>query len=115
MAAVFSDTFRAWAVARGRHWRRVRSGTIVKECKWIGLSAQKHSYSFMKHSKAGIADTPKPSKFPFKVRQRTNDKAVSPKAPKKRKYFSESRDKREDRGIREVKTSHNAQTMPRGP
>jgi hypothetical protein len=69
----------------------------------------------MKKTKAGIADAPKPSGFPFKVRQRTNDKAISPKAPKKGKHFSESRDTHEDRGIREVKTSHNARTMPHGP
>jgi hypothetical protein len=69
----------------------------------------------MKQPKTKIAKTPTASAFPFKVRQRTNDKAVSPKAPKKRKHFSESRDTHEDRGIREVKTSHDTRTMPHGP
>jgi hypothetical protein len=37
---------------------------------------------------------------------------TSPKAPKRDNIFSKSRDLREDRGIREIKTSHNDQTSP---
>ena len=35
---------------------------------------------------------------------------VSPKPPKRDNIFSQSRDVREDRGTREMKTSHNDQT-----
>ena len=35
---------------------------------------------------------------------------VSPKPPKRENTFSKSRDAREDRGTREMKTSHNDQT-----
>ncbi len=34
------------------------------------------------------------------------------KAPKRDNTFSQSRDTREDRGERQMKTSHNAQTFP---
>jgi hypothetical protein len=36
--------------------------------------------------------------------------AAVPKPPKRDNVFSKSRDTREDRGTREMKTSHNAQT-----
>lgn len=36
--------------------------------------------------------------------------SVSPKPPKRENTFSKSRDVREDRGTREMKTSHNDQT-----
>jgi len=37
--------------------------------------------------------------------------AVSPKPPKRDNTFSKSRDTREDRGIRQMKTSRNDQTF----
>jgi hypothetical protein len=37
--------------------------------------------------------------------------AASPKPPKRENTFSKSRDLREDRGTREMKTSHNDQTF----
>ncbi|MGA3180690.1 MAG: hypothetical protein ABSF38_10135 [Verrucomicrobiota bacterium] len=37
-----------------------------------------------------------------------------PKAPKRDNIFSRSRDTREDRGERQMKTSHNAQTFTHG-
>jgi hypothetical protein len=37
--------------------------------------------------------------------------AASPKPPKRDNIFSKSRDTPEDRGIREMKTSHNDQTF----
>jgi len=40
--------------------------------------------------------------------------AKSPKPAKRDNIFSKSRDTREDRGTREMKTSHNAQTLPHG-
>jgi hypothetical protein len=38
--------------------------------------------------------------------------AAKPKFQKRDNIFSKSRDTREDRGARQVKTSHNAQTFP---
>jgi hypothetical protein len=40
--------------------------------------------------------------------------AATPKPPKRDNIFSQSRDLREDRGIREMKTTHNDQTQPHG-
>ena len=37
-----------------------------------------------------------------------------PKSKKRDNIFSKSRDTREDRGTREMKTSHNAQTFTHG-
>jgi hypothetical protein len=38
--------------------------------------------------------------------------AASPKPPKRDNTFSKSRDTREDRSSRQIKTSHNAQSFP---
>jgi hypothetical protein len=38
--------------------------------------------------------------------------AATPKPPKRDNTFSKSRDMREDRGTREMKTSHNSQSFP---
>jgi hypothetical protein len=38
--------------------------------------------------------------------------AVNSKLPKRDNTFSQSRDTREDRGTRQMKTSHNAQSFP---
>jgi hypothetical protein len=45
-----------------------------------------------------------------------NPKAATPtpKRQKRENTFSKSRDTREDRGTREMKTTHNAQTFPHG-
>ncbi len=40
--------------------------------------------------------------------------AASPKPSKRDNTFSKSRDLREDRGIREMKTTQNEQTQPHG-
>jgi len=40
--------------------------------------------------------------------------APSPKSQKRDNIFSQSRDTREDRGTREMKTTHNSQTFPHG-
>ena len=50
----------------------------------------------------------------------SNDKRIvnrqqatpSPKPPKRDNTFSQSRDTREDRGSRQMKTTHNSQTFP---
>ena len=47
-------------------------------------------------------------------RLRPSPKAAmpNPKPPKRDNTFSQSRDTHEDRGTRQVKTSHNSQTFP---
>jgi hypothetical protein len=57
---------------------------------------------------AAIVQTPV---YPKTLHQfRPAKAAASPKPPKRDNIFSKSRDLREDRGIREIKTSHNDQT-----
>jgi len=57
---------------------------------------------------AAIVQTPV---FPQTLHQfRPSKPAASPKPPKRDNVFSKSRDLREDRGIREMKTSPNDQT-----
>jgi hypothetical protein len=60
---------------------------------------------------AAILQTPV---YPKTLHQfRPNPKAAaSPKAPKRDNIFSKSRDTREDRGARQMKTSVNAQSFP---
>jgi hypothetical protein len=45
---------------------------------------------------------------------RPNPEAAAPKSRKRDNVFSKSRDTREDRGSRQMKTSHNAQTFSHG-
>jgi hypothetical protein len=45
---------------------------------------------------------------------RPNPEAAAPKSRKRDNIFSKSRDTREDRGSRQMKTSHNAQTFSHG-
>ena len=47
-------------------------------------------------------------------RLRPNLEATNPKSKKRDNIFSKSRDVREDRGTREMKTTHNEQTLPHG-
>jgi len=56
--------------------------------------------------------TPVFSKTLHRVRQIPKDGAPSPKPQKRDNIFSKSRDIREDRGERQMKTAHNAQTFP---
>jgi hypothetical protein len=69
----------------------------------------------MKESKVNsAAQTPV---FPVVIRKRRTklDAAVSNGKPEKRdNVFSKSRDTREDRGARQVKTASNPQTFPHG-
>ena len=52
--------------------------------------------------------------FPKTLQQfRPAPKATSPKPAKRDNIFSKSRDTREDRGTREMKTSQNARSFPR--
>ncbi len=75
----------------------------------------------MKPSVPKPATTPEPPVFPKMMHQlRPNPAAIAAsntpvKEPKKAKPFSKSRDLHEDRGERQIKTSHNSQTFPHGP
>jgi hypothetical protein len=67
------------------------------------------------------ASTPEPTALPETPvfaqtfhRRRPNPEATNPKPPKRDNIFSKSRDTREDRGTREMKTSHNAQSFQHG-
>jgi hypothetical protein len=81
-------------------------------------STTRHKESeFMKASITDLAETPPPPVFQTVLhRPGANLKAAgpSPKSQKRDNIFSKSRDTREDRGSRQMKTSHNAQTFPHG-
>ena len=65
--------------------------------------------------KARMTKIPSPPESPLPqktIRLRPNGKAVTPPKSKTRdNIFSRSRDTREDRGSRQMKTSHNSQTF----
>ena len=72
---------------------------------------------FMKASKSKRGEAPQPPVFPqtlHHVRTIGKKSASNPKPPKRDNIFSKSRDVREDRGERQMKTSHSAQTFPHG-
>jgi hypothetical protein len=69
----------------------------------------------MKAANPNLAKKPQPPVFQKTLHQlRANPIAAdaSSKSEKRDNTFSKSRDTREDRGTREMKTSHNSQTMP---
>jgi hypothetical protein len=68
----------------------------------------------MKASSTKLAETPQTPVFPQTLhRMRTNagEATSSPKPQKRDNIFSKSRDTREDRGSRQMKTTHNSQTF----
>ena len=68
----------------------------------------------IKPTKPAEDSTPSPL-FQFVIRQRgAKPAAPQPKAEKRDNIFSKSRDTREDRGERQIKTSTNAQSLPHG-
>ncbi len=70
--------------------------------------------SLMKHSTTKLAAAPQTPVFPQTMHETrpNHDKPIPQPKPKKRdNIFSKSRDLREDRGTREMKTSHNDQTF----
>jgi hypothetical protein len=70
-----------------------------------------------KASLAKVAATPKKTVFPktlHRLRPKASPAPLEPKVPKRDNTFSKSRDTREDRGARQMKTAHNAQTFPHG-
>ena len=71
----------------------------------------------MKAPALKIPKLPEPPVFPIVIRKRvakSNGAATSDKSPKRNNIFSKSRDTREDRGARQVKTSTNPQTFSHG-
>ena len=71
----------------------------------------------MKASIKKPAETPQTDVFPktlHRLRANPNEAAPNPKSQKRDNIFSKSRDTREDRGERQVKTSRSAQTFSHG-
>ena len=69
----------------------------------------------MKPLATKLADAPQTPVFPQTLHTvRPNPEAAMPKSKKRDNIFSKSRDTREDRGTREMKTSHNAQSIQHG-
>jgi hypothetical protein len=58
-----------------------------------------------------MSKTPVFPKTPHSPRPVAEKTAATPKAKKRDNIFSKSRDTREDRGTREMKTKHNSQTF----
>jgi len=70
---------------------------------------------FMKASITKLAKTPETPVFQIAIRKRVaKSQAAIPgsKSQKRDNIFSKSRDTREDRAMRQVKTSHKSQTFP---
>ena len=60
------------------------------------------------------AESPANPVFPVTIRLRGAKAAPKAKAEKRDNIFSKSRDSRENRGERQIKTSSNPQTFPHG-
>ena len=60
---------------------------------------------------ATAAQTPVFPKTPHRLRPDSKQAAANPNPKKRDKIFSKSRDKREDRGTREIKTSDKPQSV----
>jgi hypothetical protein len=68
----------------------------------------------MKASKTKLAETPQTPVFPqtlHRLQPNPKEATLSPKSKKRDNTFSQSRDTREDRGTRQMKTTHNSQTF----
>jgi hypothetical protein len=71
----------------------------------------------MKASLTKLAQTPQPPVFQIAIRKRgarSQSATPNPKSEKRDNIFSKSRDTREDRGARQMKTMHGSQTFSRG-
>ena len=71
----------------------------------------------MNASSIKLAPKPEPPVFQIAIRKRIAKSGVAtgrPKSPKRDNIFSKSRDTREDRGTREMKTTNNSQTFSHG-
>jgi hypothetical protein len=70
-----------------------------------------------KASLVKVAPTAQTSVFPktlHRLRPKVSPAMLEPKQQKRDNTFSKSRDTREDRGARQMKTAHNSQTFPHG-
>jgi hypothetical protein len=68
----------------------------------------------MKASKTKLAATPQTAVFQqthYRLRSNPKEASLNPKSQKRENIFSRSRDMREDRGTRQIKTTHNSQTL----
>ena len=68
----------------------------------------------MKASSTKLAATPQTPVFPqtlHRLQPNPKEATLNPKSKKRDNTFSQSRDNREDRGTRQIKTTHNAQTL----
>jgi hypothetical protein len=61
---------------------------------------------------AATPQTPPYPKMPHRLRSSVKATVADSKPAKRENTFSKSRDTHEDRGTREMKTAHNAQTFP---
>jgi hypothetical protein len=71
----------------------------------------------MKASMTKLAEAPQTPVFQTVIHKpgaNPKEAAPSPKSQKRDNTFSQSRDTREDRGTREMKTTHNSRTFPHG-
>jgi hypothetical protein len=59
-----------------------------------------------------MSQTPVFQKTPHRLRSNHQAAMANPKPAKRDNTFSQSRDTHENRGTRQMKTSHNPQTMP---
>jgi hypothetical protein len=69
----------------------------------------------MKAANPKLAEKPQPPVFHktlHRLRANPNAAAASSKSEKRENTFSKSRDTREDRGERQMKTTHDSQTFP---
>jgi len=60
---------------------------------------------------AETSQTPVFPKTPHRLRPNAKEASPNSKPEKRDNIFSKSRDTREDRGTREIKTTHNTQTL----
>jgi hypothetical protein len=95
------------------------SGAGLWCCDAVLISTNKKTFNqgktaFMKATVTKLPQSPVFPKTLHHVRTRTTEPAPHAKLPKRDNIFSKSRDLREDRGERQIKTSHNPQTFSRG-
>jgi hypothetical protein len=93
--------------------------SLLDACPKIGKTGRSVGQVETNTMKPSIPDlaasAPEPvfPKSPHRLRPNSGDPAVSPNAKKRENTFSQSRDTREDRGTRQMKTTHNAQSFSR--
>jgi hypothetical protein len=95
---------------------------LVGTVDLLGRTAQasnkkRKNTNYMKDPNSPVVEAPQPPVFPRTFhRLRPNSETPLPgsKPQKRDDIFSKSRDLREDRGSRQMKTSHNPRTFPHG-